>query len=389
MVVCNVGKSLLVPLFLFAWIHVNGQAVDLSMPIRLKAAITSLDSGLRATSQQVGVVFSYNSKKLNTKQAINFGLVTTLAQFLSQLEKTGVKIKIIENYIVLSPQAATKLPIKEVTNDRTLRTTDVSYLPDTATSVSEKKPVTEKESGILSETIPQETILQKIHMDSLPLVRGLAPLHEPMVKGLAAGPTLNGMRRIFKAPELKPKISNAPKSPSYFGRYGLSVDETTPLGLAAQVGLPYLFGSISLNTSFESSQFRYGLGSSARIKKSTRLILLFSWGSVGRSGQFTDSTATVYPIEVKSKLSRLTAAVEFTITKKLKIQAGPMFNYLQTKYFINSHVSSLQLFKSEGDNLFYAIKPPYVMTNTFSSTTDSNLKTWIGFQVNLFYTLNF
>jgi len=214
-------------------------------------------------------------------------------------------------------------------------------------------------------------------------------LREPKLKGLVVGPTQRAKKRVFKGPELRSKILNPPKSRSYFGRYGLSVDETTPLGLSAQVGLPYLFGSISVNTSFESSQFRYGLGTSVKIKEGLRLLLLFSQGNVNRSGQFPDSASTVYSIEVKSKLSRLTTAVEIPLNKKIKIQVGPMFNYLQTKYFINSQASSLQLFKSEGDHLFYAIRPPYVMTNTFSPTTNSNFKTWIGLQVNLLYTLNF
>src|SRR5579871_4858267 len=101
-----VNRGLYFILFLIlVSVHANGQIIDLSKPIRVKSGLISLDSALRATSLQAGVVFSFNSKKINTKQRINLGgNEFTLAQFLSQLEKKDLKIKIIENYIVLTPR---------------------------------------------------------------------------------------------------------------------------------------------------------------------------------------------------------------------------------------------------------------------------------------------
>jgi len=69
---------------------------------------------------------------LNTKQKFNFGEVTTLAQFLSQLEKAGLKIKIIENYIVLSPQGENKSPVNAANRDRVPQTRGIPQSRDTA-----------------------------------------------------------------------------------------------------------------------------------------------------------------------------------------------------------------------------------------------------------------
>ncbi|MGC4022203.1 MAG: hypothetical protein QM734_09790 [Cyclobacteriaceae bacterium] len=373
----NRGLYLILLLILVS-VNVNGQIIDLSKPIRVKSGLISLDSALRATSLQAGVVFSYNSKKINTKQRIDLGgNEFTLAQFLSQLEKKDLKIKIIENYIVLSPRIEKTIEVKP--KEKKLASIKPQQLK--VITKQEKKRV-QSEDDIHFEN-------PRVQASSQPTIEQLLVVTpKPKIK---VNPSI-----IFAAPskketEKKPAVKAKPKKAQlpYFGRYGLSADETTLLGAAGQFGFDYLFAVVSVNTSFESSQFRYGLGSSFNLNKNTKILLNFNLGNVERSGHFTDTSGVSNPIQVKSKLTRASIALEFPVAQRIKLQVGPLFNYLQTTYYINSQPSNLQQFNSEGDKLFYAIKAPYVITNTFSPNKDSNIKTWVGLQINLFYSINF
>jgi hypothetical protein len=374
MVVYKARRFLLLLPFFVTSFEASSQVVDLHQQIKLKAKSISLDSILLAASQQTGVVFSYSPRKINAKQVVNLGNSVNLIQLLSFLEKRGLKAKLLENYIVLSPQADKSIQqVKELTT--TLRVKSLQQI-----SISNKREIKSKNS---TDQLEVEGILyqERFGIVSVPIENLLASFH-----GLKSKTPLILVRKN-KTKVAPKKLIKPDKSINYFGRLGLSSDETTLLGAALQFGVPRLYASFSANTSFESTHLRYGIGTGFKLTKASRFLLNINLGNVHRSGQFTDSINVSHPISVKSELSRICTALEFSVGKKIKIQAGPMFNYLTTAYYINSLPSSLQLFKSEGDHLFYAIKPPYIMTNTFSPNTNSNTKTWVGVQVNFFYAI--
>lgn len=380
MAVYRIWKLFLFPLFFLACEDAGAQVIGLSKSIGLSAGFVSLDSVLRIASKQAGVVFSYNSKKINGKQRVNWGSTVTLAQLLNRLEQHGLKIKIIENYIVLAPHADQN-PSTIIEESESLTTSPTIRKiknPQETKSRAGDTPIRGRDAAVGG------VAFNKFKLDSFPVVKTLAPLHVAKLKGLK----IVSAQSVRKSKTIDEKAKKS-KAPTYFGQCGLSIDETTPLGATFQFGFPWLFASLSGNTSFSSSQFRFGLGTSIKATDKTRIVLNFSYGNVERSGQFRDTMDVTNSIRVRSSLTRASVALEFPITKKLKVQVGPLFNFLQTSYYINSRLSSLQLFEAHGDQLFYAIKPPYLITNTFSPTRDSNTKTWIGFQVNFYYMINF
>jgi len=389
----------------------QSQTLDTNKNIKLKPGSHRLDSLLLFASQQTGAVFSYNSKKINTHQHILLkdGIISITKILALLKEGNNVSIKIVENYIIITPtgikHSDKKIPVKLAASPRVI---DPSHLKinqiqnSTADAKNtDKVKIIPNYDSLKIDSIPKEELKNEDttafadstkanHSTIQPLLPIAMPPSIPVDSEKksatkAIPPKENSTRPEKKLSKPKPLTNKI----SFFLKSGIAVDESLYTGFLAQVGMPLLYGTISANTNFSVSQIRYGLGTSFKINNKLELHFNFNLGDLQRSGQFSDSSRTKFPIAVKSQLTRYMIAVEFSPSKKLKIQIGPVFNQLKTNYFINSVPSDLHIFKENGDHLFYTINPPYVITNTYSSTSSSNIKTWIGLQVNVLYFLKF
>jgi hypothetical protein len=161
------------------------------------------------------------------------------------------------------------------------------------------------------------------------------------------------------------------------------------MGIAIQGGWPIAYASVSVNSNLLAAQVRYGIGTSYKMSSWLRIHFVVNDGNISRSGSFSDTVGSRHPIAVKSNLLRVGLGAEIRLKNKFTVQVIPSFNQLSTNYSIDNASSDLSLFGKQGDNLFYAIKPPYVISNTFSPSSSSNVKTWIGVQLNLLYRINF
>ena len=186
----------------------------------------------------------------------------------------------------------------------------------------------------------------------------------------------------------KSKIHSAEAADRFFIKIGPSFDESFFGGAIFQLGHPFLYGTLSYNSNNDVYQVGFGAAASLKLVRRIRLHLTSSVGELKKSSSFSDSAGYIFPIATTGKLVRAGLLAEFPVSKRMKLQVGAQFNSLNTKYFMQTSPTSLSMFRGDGDQTFYTLKPPYLLSNTYSRFSNSNLKTWLGFQLNLLYYIN-
>lgn len=387
-----------------------GQNEYLSKPILLRTGKFKLDSLLHTVTQQTGVVFSYNAKKFDTKQRINISSeVNNVKSFLEALKKqNGFSIKVIENYAVISsaPQEVKQkynlqLQLKAASKPENLKRTEIQKASNVPQLPQVVKDSVRKET---LDTIPKKPTISEmtstqekyyLQVDSLkeepkPMVnknQNMAQANSVTLPSKVS--SIDSAQLKNQSRKMKPSKSRTPLRKIFFLKGGATLDESSFMGTMIQAGLPAVYGTAAIHSNLLASHIRYGGGASFKLSSGLRLHLVINNGAPERSGFFTDSLGSKHPIAVKSNLFRAGLGVEFSLKGKFVMQLISNFNQLTTTYFIDQAQSDLSLFKRDGDGLFYAISPPYLMTNTFSSNSDSNVKTWIGLQINFLYRIDF
>ncbi|HET8572967.1 MAG TPA: hypothetical protein VFL76_03765 [Edaphocola sp.] len=191
---------------------------------------------------------------------------------------------------------------------------------------------------------------------------------------------------------------------------GLSADETYYLSPALHFGFRFLYADLSYNVG-DYSQFRYGLGAEAQINEHWALGVGISTGkSFSKSYVYTtfdtvfpppDSsnptplpviTETNTPLFVQSRLTRFSLSAIRKINKDLSISGSLVINRLSTQYFSRDQpfdLNSLEPPVIDADNRFRTMKPPYVLSRSYSPAGARLTQLWLGFRVSVFYRLNF
>lgn len=193
---------------------------------------------------------------------------------------------------------------------------------------------------------------------------------------------------------------------------GASVDELYYFNPTLRAGFTFLYGTVSYNLG-STTEWRYGLGTSARISDKWNMHLSFTTGRKinGDYNLVTTDTFSVpnpdsllppqvvttntnNPIRVQSRLSRFSLILEYQITKDVTLSGGATLNYLTTSYTnndgqpvrFNNFVNSTT---TDPDKDFRIIKPPYLLGNSYDGNSSNNNKMWIGLQLSLFYRIPF
>lgn len=373
--------------------------------ITLKKGLIRLDSAMAIVKKQAGVIFSFNPRRLDPRQKIYIKSTTkTLSDFINILKaETKVSVKIIENYVVIgsSSKNTTKIavedaPIVTVTQKKIIE----QEKQEKELAVSLKKEETKRITDSLKLVAALDSAhvsdsLYQLSKDTLTQT-GSDTIKSQIPSSLMPSDSIQSDTAIVNNPikpdttnAVKPKPKKVRKKPNPFLKVGLGIDDSSFLGAGIQIGIPIVYATLSGNTNFEASHFRYGIGTSIKLNTNIRLHIGANTGNVNREGYFTDVNGDRYPIAVESKFHRIGAGLEFRLQNKFSMQVIPQYNYLTNDYFIDNQPSSLEIFGDAGDEIFHTIKPLYVISDTFSSNTNSNVKTWIGVQVNLLYRINF
>ncbi|HTH55029.1 MAG TPA: hypothetical protein VL728_03235 [Cyclobacteriaceae bacterium] len=364
-----------------------------------------LDSLLKKVSKQTGLVFSYNSRKINPSLLLSFTTrEKTLKEILSIIkEKTGLDYLLADNHIVLkSVKRVEAIAVKPSTvkeeqadiskaapppvNNAARTNTQDSIANHKTSNVGEDStaiPTVDSEIGI-SDSIKK----QELSSDS---TKRQLPTSSPRP---SAAKEDSAVQKSKKPSPVKSEKSKA-RMPLQM-KVGIGADETTYLGSTLQLGVPALYGTISYKTDFVVGLFSYGLGTSIKVNETWRVNLYGNTGNVSRSYDsltytFVDSTIVARHriIVAKGTLIRVGISVEKKINSRLSIQGGIQYNSLTTKYSLNGIPIPIGPYGSNADKEIYALAPPYSLSNSYGPSTTSNVKSWLGVQVGLFYLINF
>ena len=197
-----------------------------------------------------------------------------------------------------------------------------------------------------------------------------------------------------------------------FAEAGLTADETYYLNPTLKMGFSFLYGTLAYNLG-NFPHWRYGLGTSARFDNGWSVHLEWSTGNKLAQNYNIQTFDTIFPpppidsleppepptliehnrpLLVQSTLNRVTLGVEWDMGKNFSMGGGLSMNFLNTTYSSNGNkvtLSDILPVGIDADEKYRTIKPPYVISNSYSANSTSNTKVWIGLQLRLVYRLNF
>ncbi|SEW37753.1 hypothetical protein [Chitinophaga arvensicola] len=177
-----------------------------------------------------------------------------------------------------------------------------------------------------------------------------------------------GRRAVFN-PEIKP---------------GITADETFYMNPIIQAGWPFLYGIVSWSSNFKVAGLRYGGGVSARIADNWRLHLAVTTGKLEKS---YDTSGFI--IQGKSTLNRVALRAEKPLNEKWCLQFGVAYAMLRTAYYQNGTLTPPFISENEVKREVNPINPIYTIGGRYTQDGAVHHQTWIGFQIGIFYRINF
>ena len=389
----------------------NGQStINLQRTIVIPANAIQLDSLIHLINKQAGVKFSINARKFPAARFIRIkNHKPTIAGILTEINKsTGVYYAVFENHIILldnpprkstnakntthtvqaprlqvtSPEhpKRTTTPTKNPTVKRTPPVINRQPLPNNKTPSSNNttvpastQPIPAADSG--SHKSPGRDTLQAT--PAIPVKPDTLKTQPPVRKQRAAA-------NIQSAPPSSAKTEKSAFAGNLLIKGGLSADDIFYCNPTIQVGIPYVYGIASWSTNFKSSGFRYGLGGAIPLSDQWKLHLQVTTGNL--SSTF-DTAGKRW--EFKTQLHRAGCIAEATLSPRLSVQFGPVFNLMKLTFYRAGKKEAPGLSSTQMDNKFNLLQPVYTITDNFSANRAQSTKTWIGFQVGLFFDLNF
>jgi hypothetical protein len=170
---------------------------------------------------------------------------------------------------------------------------------------------------------------------------------------------------------------------------GFGADEIFYANLQAKAGLTLIYGIADWSSNFSISGFRYGAGSSYPLRNGWLIQLEATTGRLSKETLIrrNDTAIAMIPLDVSSRLQRISLFAQKNIAQHLSVYGGPVFNHLKTIYQLtNTQVSlatvTLTTFAAEKD--YTTVKPPYTLSSS-APTELENIKTWIGLQIGINY----
>lgn len=367
--------SILSILLLALVVNVNGQgAINLQKRISIPARAIQLDSLLRVITRQSGAKFSINTRKFPAAKSIvikdHTSTIGSLLQVIKQT--TGVYYATLGDHIILldNPPPAKKNATNPV-NKRTTPATKNTVVKSNSPAPLNKAKVIDTLSApepsvpVLPPT-PDTTVKQPLQIAQPPARKKAAATNNK-----PAPPANDDKERAGFLSEL-------------FVKAGVSADDLFYGNATIQLGHPYFYGIASYSTNFSISGFRYGIGTSIPLSDLWKLHLQVTTGNLSsKMDTFT------LRWEYKTKLHRAGLSAETNLGEHFKLQFGPVFNLMKLTFYRNGQKTTPGLPTEYIDKKFDLLKPVYTFTNTFSPTVAISKKSWVGWQISLFYNLNF
>ncbi len=386
------------------------KAFDFNQSITVPGNSVRLDSLLKNISHQTGFIFSYNTRKINHALRFSFSSKSySLEELLTKIkEKTGLDYSITDHHIILksirlqaSPLKVPSAALAENKKDKSLHVINSKTAPVQQIDSSKKEIVksisvnnNNSEQPLLKdEEIPKKVLsIKNENKDSVkPAELKNQTRNDQTVVDKAQSIKKDSLKKKNTTPS-KPVANQKTKQYSAFQiKTGITADETLYLGPALQFGVRSIYAMVYYKTDFKIGLFSWGLGTSFKLSKNLNLDLQVTTGNVRKlydsAYQVSYDSGTVNPgalhrgITTQSNLTKVMFLIEKKISPRFVLQGGVTYNLLTTRY------SDPPL--SDVGKTLCAIKPPYLINNSTNARGDSNVKSWIGVQVNLLYIINF
>ncbi len=396
------------------------QQITLSGPIRL-------DSLLKKISQQARFTYSYNARKVNRNLRLSFHAKNySIEEILMKIkDKTGLDYSVADNHIILKPVSPISSPLvapampaslKDKKQNESLKA--FKSQPTIALDSSRIKSKPKDQDSIKQNITPgqinlkDEKRFEKIDPEITEAKDSVKKINLPIqtlmnVRSLKKSKQdetlkIDSSIRLSKTKPNQPVNQKKERMPlSIKLKAGISIDETTYLGPTVQLGVQSFYGTASYKTDFSLWLLSYGLGTSFKISKSLRVSLFVNTGNVSKAFNIIskapgDTSTTIYDtvrvnssIVAKSQLTRIGIMLEKKISPRMTLQAGIQYNTLSTNYIVNGASSSIGFAGSDADKKIHTLQPPYLQSNSYTPTSSSTIKSWMGIQVNLLYAIDF
>ncbi len=398
--VLGVNKRFLFPYLIFTFLllpiitKAQGQHIDLTKSIKIPESNIRLRSLFKEISDQSVAVFSYDSRKINDNRVIKLKPgVIKLSDLLRTIEtQTGLNYRIIGNHIILNKKKIVSSQPSGVSVPDSIRIKEKSQPVEienkpTTSSGSDSLINAKQPDNLSSDTIISET--EKVNTKILSATDTIIK-DQNAQKELHTSASKASNKNTVKPLGTPNKLRNSKPSRESFAylNTGLILDETLFPGVLFNVGVPYFFGSVSWNTNFNLSYLRYGAGVSIKIGNKSKFYLTANTGNLNKKFLLVDTVFTGEKIIVKSVLTKAGFGFEYNLTNHILLQIESCFNYMHTSYLIRSVPDAVGPYHNNADEYFSVLRSPYYLKNTYSFSTSSNTKQWIGFQVGLLYRFN-
>lgn len=409
-------------------ISVNLQAqkkhASLQKQVQITNTLISIDSLSSLITAQTGVFLSYNSNKVaERKKIVTQKRLYTVAELLELIKSnTGSSYSIYEDHVIFHVAGAktgfTKAIVQNQTKSASVATVkgskantitagiakanairannttgNTTTATKTMTSIVTKSPdAIPPATPATARTETSNPATPNTTISKLTLPKPTAPIYLEPLKPKAPQ-LLNPPSSLVQTPAfMAQRPPTFSKTTRWFADAGFVVDDVLYLNAAITAGHQFLHGFFSWSSSFQTSGFRYGLGSMIPLNDEWRIGLLVTTGKLSRDASFNGIRDTVKTITTKSDLHRLALQAEKSLSPHLIVKAGPVFNLLKSSYYFMGYPTSVAgtgYEGTDGDRVFYTVRPFYTLSNSYKATETTSTKTWIGFQVSLCYRFNF
>lgn len=325
-----------------------------------------LDSLLNLVTKQTGARFSLNTRKIQPGKDIYLkkGSTTIGALLAHMRQSTGVHYILRGAHVIFldnppKPIVKKVAPVA-VVHPQKSRTSAPVILP-------QKRKDTIAMGPVSAPQLIQVSSVQITAPSSISVKR-----HIPL-KVFATSPVA----------EKKKQRPDRDGPPLLTARLGLNGDETFYVSPTAEIGLPYLFGTVSWNSNFNISGIRYGAGTAFRVFREWQLAFIATAGSA--SSLTYDSVIIKW--SSKQRLYRGALLARRPLGEHWRVQFGPVFNMLRTGYYRDDDPAAPLVPTALADIRFHAIRPRYTISDSYSASSATSTKLWIGFQVGIYYNI--
>jgi hypothetical protein len=375
---------------LFICLVSSAQQLNLQQQVRLSKHEWPLDELLQQVTRQTGVRFSINTRKFPSTRKLYVKILSQpVNALLAEIRKTtGIVYTQVGTHIIMLDQ----LPVKRASASTPLKSSSVQPKNSTPKPAGSAPGTVALNTSFKDANLQPTVIIPRVDQtiniigpaSTIPVsstgnaqVQRLLNKNKPatIVPAAAASTNQRGSRH-------KNEIE---KYTGWFSKTGASTDDVLYLHSSIMAGHTYAYAIIGYTSNFKHNGFRYGIGGSLPLKKRWDLHLQLSTGKLG----FQYDSDSVFKKEIDTRWHQMALKLEWKISKKIRLQFGPVYNLLKSTTSFNNTSDPFSLTPQELEMLGNHIHPIYTIKDEIGPRAATLTKSWIGLQAGIYFNLDF